>query len=73
MPSMPTTVATRKRMPIDGWRLFGRVFLVIMLLYTAVPMIWMLLTSIKSGFAAMQSPPQWWPDEPTLVKNSRGE
>ena len=38
-----------------------------MLLYTAVPMIWMLLTSIKSGFAAMQFPPQWWPDEPTLA------
>ena len=38
-----------------------------MLFYTAVPMIWMLLTSIKSGFAAMQSPPQWWPNEPTLA------
>ena len=38
-----------------------------MLLYTAVPMIWMLLTSIKSGFAAMQFPPQWWPTQPTLA------
>jgi multiple sugar transport system permease protein len=38
-----------------------------MLLYTALPMIWMLLTSIKSGFAAMQFPPQWWPNEPTLA------
>ena len=38
-----------------------------MVLYTAVPMIWMLLTSIKSGFAAMQIPPQWWPNEPTLA------
>ena len=38
-----------------------------MLLYTALPMVWMLLTSIKSGFAAMQFPPQWWPDEPTLA------
>jgi len=27
----------------------------------------MLLTSIKSGFAAMQFPPQWWPSEPTLA------
>ena len=52
---------------IDGWRWFGRGFLVLMLLYTAVPMVWMLLTSIKSGFAAMQFPPQWWPDEPTLA------
>ncbi len=30
-------------------------------------MVWMLLTSIKSGFAAMQFPPQWWPSEPTLA------
>ncbi len=30
-------------------------------------MAWMLLTSIKSGFAAMQMPPQWWPNEPTLA------
>jgi multiple sugar transport system permease protein len=67
MTSMPTIVATRKRMPIDVWRWVGRIFLVLMLFYTAVPMIWMLLTSIKSGFAAMQSPPQWWPNEPTLA------
>ena len=67
MTSMPTIVATRKRMPIDVWRWVGRIFLVLMLFYTAVPMLWMLLTSIKSGFAAMQSPPQWWPNEPTLA------
>jgi multiple sugar transport system permease protein len=32
-----------------------------------MPMAWMLLTSIKSGFAAMQFPPQWLPNEPTLA------
>ena len=67
MTSKPTIVATRKRVPIDVWRWVGPIFLVLMLFYTAVPMIWMLLTSIKSGFAAMQSPPQWWPNEPTLA------
>ena len=51
---------------VDGWRWAGRVFLVLILLFTAVPMVWMLLTSIKSQFAAMQYPPQWWPKEPTL-------
>ena len=56
-----------RRKPVDWWRWAGRFFLLLMLLYTAVPMIWMLLTSIKSGFAAMQFPPQWWPDEPTLA------
>ncbi|MGO6668918.1 carbohydrate ABC transporter permease, partial [Rhizobium ruizarguesonis] len=48
----------RRRIRIDGWRWGGRIFLVFMLLYTALPMIWMLITSIKSGFAAMQFPPQ---------------
>ena len=38
-----------------------------MLLYTAVPMAWMMLTSIKSQFAAMTYPPEWWPSEPTLA------
>lgn len=51
---------------IDGWRWAGRIFLVLILLFTAVPMVWMFLTSIKSQFAAMQYPPQWWPKEPTL-------
>jgi multiple sugar transport system permease protein len=51
---------------VDGWRWAGRVFLLVIVLFTAVPMVWMLLTSIKSQFAAMQYPPQWWPNEPTL-------
>jgi multiple sugar transport system permease protein len=59
--------ATRRRKPFDAWRWAGRFFLLLMLLYTAVPMVWMLLTSIKSGFAAMQFPPQWLPSEPTLA------
>jgi len=56
----------RRRKPVDGWRWAGRIVLALMVLYTAVPMAWMVLTSIKSGFAAMQFPPQWWPAEPTL-------
>lgn len=67
MTSVSQTVAPRGRKRIDGWRWAGRIFLAIMLLYTALPMVWMLLTSIKSGFAAMQFPPQWWPSEPTLA------
>lgn len=60
-------VAPQGRKRIDGWRWAGRIFLAIMVLYTALPMAWMLITSIKSGFAAMQFPPQWWPAEPTLA------
>ena len=54
----------RKR--VDGWRWSGRVFLVLLLIYTGLPIAWMVITSIKSQFAAMQYPPQWWPAEPTL-------
>jgi multiple sugar transport system permease protein len=65
--SIASIVTTRRGKPIDAWRWVGRIFLVMMLLYTAMPMAWMLLTSIKSGFAAMQFPPQWLPNEPTLA------
>jgi multiple sugar transport system permease protein len=65
--SKASIVTTRRGRRIDAWRWVGRIFLVMMLLYTAVPMAWMLLTSIKSGFAAMQLPPQWFPNEPTLA------
>ena len=67
MTSLSPTAAPRSRKGIDGWRWTGRIFLFLMVLYTAIPMVWMLLTSIKSGFAAMQFPPQWWPSEPTLA------
>ena len=62
--SMAERPKTKK--PIDLWRWGGRIFLFLMLVYTVVPMAWMFLTSLKTGFAAMQSPPQWWPAEPTL-------
>jgi multiple sugar transport system permease protein len=65
--SVTVDAVPRSRKRVDGWRWAGRIFLFFMIGYTALPMIWMLLTSIKSGFAATQFPPQWWPDEPTLA------
>lgn len=56
----------RTRHGIDGWRWAGRVFLALLLLFTVLPMAWMVLTSLKTQFAALQYPPQWWPAEPTL-------
>ncbi len=64
--SIPTAPPRRRRKSVGGWRWTGRIFLALMLVYTVVPMAWMFLTSLKSGFAAMQYPPQWWPAEPTL-------
>ena len=60
------TGRSRAKKPIDWWRWAGRVFLLFLLIFTVLPMAWMVLTSIKSQFAAMQYPPQWWPAEPTL-------
>jgi multiple sugar transport system permease protein len=54
------------RKPVDWWRWSGRIFLALLLFFATVPMAWMLITSLKTGFAAMQYPPQWWPAEPTL-------
>lgn len=70
-----TTIAALERptvkKPIDWWRWSGRFFLVFLLIFTVLPMAWMLLTSVKSQFAAMQYPPQWWPGEPTLDNYSK--
>jgi multiple sugar transport system permease protein len=61
----------RSRRGIDWWGWAGRIFLALLLLFTVLPMAWMLLTSIKSQFAAMQYPPQWWPAEPTIQNYTR--
>lgn len=52
--------------PTDWWRWAGRLTLFLMFLFTVLPMAWMFLTSIKTQFAALQYPPQWWPSEPTF-------
>jgi multiple sugar transport system permease protein len=67
MTSQAASTHRKYRKPIDWWRWAGRAFLAVMLFYTVVPMAWMFVTSLKTGFAAMQFPPQWWPTEPTLI------
>jgi len=67
MTSISNNSTARRRRKVDGWRWAGRGIIVLLLFYTALPMGWMLITSFKSGFAAMQFPPQWWPNEPTLA------
>lgn len=66
MSTIATTDRSAVRKPTDWWRWAGRAFLLFLLIFTVLPMAWMVLTSIKSQFAAMQYPPQWWPVEPTL-------
>lgn len=52
-----------------GFNLLGVIrwiFLAFLLAFTALPMLWMVSTSIKTEFAAIQQPPAWIPAEPTL-------
>lgn len=64
--TMELSAGAAKRRGAGGWRWSGRIFLFLLLGFTVMPMIWMFITSLKTGFAAMQYPPQWWPAEPTL-------
>jgi multiple sugar transport system permease protein len=60
-------MATSRR----GFSLLGLVrwlFLAFLLAFTALPMVWMVSTSIKTEFAAIQQPPHWIPAEPTFTQ-----
>jgi multiple sugar transport system permease protein len=58
----------RRRRKTDAWGIIGWVYLVLLLLFTVVPMLWMLSTSLKSQFAALQQPPQWIPSSPNITQ-----
>jgi multiple sugar transport system permease protein len=55
----------RRRKP-DGWRITGWIFLALLMVFALLPMVWMLLTSLKTQFAALQYPPEWIPNSITL-------
>ena len=54
-----------RRLP-DGWSVAGWIYLVLLMIFTVVPMLWMLSTSLKSEFASIQQPPVWIPKHPSL-------
>ncbi|WP_424928957.1 carbohydrate ABC transporter permease [Amaricoccus tamworthensis] len=56
---------------IGGWSLTGWIFLFLLLLFSVLPMLWMLITSVKSQFAAIQYPPEFIPSNPTLEQYYR--
>jgi multiple sugar transport system permease protein len=56
---------------VGGWSVTGWIFLILLLLYAVLPMVWMLITSIKSQFAAIQYPPEWIPGNPTFEQYQR--
>ena len=56
----------RKPRKMSGWDATRWIFLSCLLIYAMAPMVWMVMTSIKGQFAALQYPPEWIPKEPTL-------
>jgi multiple sugar transport system permease protein len=61
----------RRRGKAGGWGVARIVYLVLLGIFTVLPMAWMLLTSVKTQFAALQYPPEWIPSEPTLEQYTR--
>ncbi len=55
----------------DPWRVGGNVFLAALVVFAMLPMVWMLITSLKTQFAALQYPPEWIPKNPTVEQYTR--
>lgn len=58
------TAGSRKR--FDAWGIAGWIYLILLLLFTVIPLAWMISTSLKTQLAALQFPPRWLPANPTL-------
>ena len=56
---------------LDPWATAGAVLLLVLTMFTVLPMAWMVVTSIKTQFAATQYPPEWIPASPTLDEYAR--
>lgn len=67
----PRPAPKRRRGKAGGWGVARIVYLVLLGIFTVLPMAWMLLTSVKTQFAALQYPPEWIPSEPTLEQYTR--
>src|SRR5215470_8158 len=66
-----TAPAVRARRRVEPWTLAGAALLVLLLLFSVLPMAWMLITSLKTQFGAAQYPPAWIPRNPTLEQYRR--
>ncbi|MGC4190564.1 MAG: carbohydrate ABC transporter permease [Thermomicrobiales bacterium] len=62
------TSGSREKRRFRSDQLLGWIFLVFLLAYAVIPMLWMLSTSLKTQFGALQQPPRWIPEHPTLAQ-----
>jgi multiple sugar transport system permease protein len=56
----------RPRRRGDAWLVARILFLMLLGAFTLLPMLWMVLTSLKTQFAALQYPPEWIPHNVTF-------
>lgn len=64
-------IAAGQRGRHDPWVTVGAVLLAVLTMFAMLPMAWMLVTSVKTQFAATQYPPEWIPLHPTLQEYGR--
>lgn len=62
----PAVVRRRARRKFGVGDVLGWLFIVLLIAFSLIPLAWMLSTSLKSQFAALQQPPRWIPAHPTL-------
>jgi multiple sugar transport system permease protein len=53
------------------WTVLRVAFLALLTVFTLLPMVWMVLTSVKTQFGALQYPPEWWPRNITFEQYTR--
>lgn len=64
-------VQHKRRRRGDGWSVAGWIYIALLTVFAMLPMAWMLSTSLKSQFAALQYPPEWIPSSPNIEQYRR--
>jgi multiple sugar transport system permease protein len=64
-------VERKRRRRSDGWSIAGWIYIALLTAFALLPMAWMLSTSLKSQFAALQYPPEWIPSNPNIEQYRR--
>jgi multiple sugar transport system permease protein len=71
MTGMSVEAPAGRRRRRDPWAIAGAALLLALTMFTVMPMAWMLVTSIKTQFAATQYPPEWFPANPSFEEYRR--
>jgi multiple sugar transport system permease protein len=67
----PRRPPRRRRRPDGPWGKVRVVTLILLGIFAMLPMVWMLLTSVKTQFGALQYPPEWIPSNVTFEQYER--